>query len=38
MIKKYRKKPVIETIQFEDNTDCILAIHNFMGQELTIRM
>lgn len=36
MIKKYRKKPVIiEAIQFEDNADCILAIHNFMGQETT---
>lgn len=32
MIKKYRKKPVtIEAIQFEDNADCILAIHEFVG-------
>ena len=36
MIKKYRKKPVtIEAIQFEDNADCILAIHEFVGQETT---
>ena len=36
MIKKYRKKPVIiEAIQFEDNADCILAIHKFVGQETT---
>ena len=29
---KYRKKPVIiEAIQFEDNADCILAIHEFIG-------
>lgn len=33
---KYRKKPVIiEAIQFEDNADCILAIHEFMEQETT---
>ncbi len=33
---KYRKKPVsIEAIQVEDNADCILAIHEFMGQETT---
>lgn len=32
---KYRKKPVIiEAIQFEDNADCILAIHEFMGRKL----
>lgn len=32
MIKKYIKKPVIiEAIQFKDNADCILAIHEFMG-------
>lgn len=37
MIKKYRKKPVtIEAIQFEDNADCILAIHEFVGQETTM--
>lgn len=36
MIKKYIKKPVIiEAIQFKDNADCILAIHEFMGQETT---
>lgn len=36
MIKKYRNKPVIiEAIQFEDNADCILAIHKFVGQETT---
>ena len=36
MIKKYRKKPVtIEAILFEDNADCILAIHEFIGQEIT---
>lgn len=36
MIKKYKKKPVIiEAIQFKDNADCILAIHEFMGQENT---
>lgn len=35
-VNKYRKKPVtIEAIQFEDNTDCILAIHRFVGQETT---
>lgn len=33
---KYRKKPVIiEAIQFEDSADCILAIHEFIGQETT---
>lgn len=36
MIKKYRKKPVtIEAIQFEDNADCILAIHRFVEQGTT---
>ena len=36
MIKKYRKKPLtIEAIQFEDNADCILAIHKFIGQKTT---
>lgn len=36
MIKKYIKKPVIiEAIQFKDNADCILTIHEFMGQENT---
>ena len=36
MIKKYIKKPVIiEAIQFKDNANCILAIHEFMGQENT---
>ena len=36
MIKNYRKKPVtIEAILFEDNADCILAIHEFVGQETT---
>lgn len=29
---KYRKKPVIiEAIQFEDNSDRIIEIHEFMG-------
>lgn len=33
---KYRKKPVIiEAIQFEDNSDRIIEIHEFMGQETT---
>lgn len=33
---KYRKKPVvIEAIQFVDNAECIMAIHEFMGQETT---
>ena len=37
MIKKYRKKPVIiEAIQFEDNADCILTIHEFMGGKTTM--
>lgn len=35
---KYRKKPVIiEAIQFEDNSDCIIEIHEFMGGD-TIRV
>lgn len=35
---KYRKKPVIiEAIQFEDNSDRIIEIHEFMGGD-TIRV
>lgn len=35
---KYRKKPVIiEAIQFEDNSDRIIEIHEFMGGD-TIRI
>lgn len=35
---KYRKKPVIiEAIQFEDNSDRIVEIHEFMGGD-TIRV
>ena len=35
---KYRKKPVIiEAIQFEDNSDLIIEIHEFMGGD-TIRV
>lgn len=35
---KYRKKPVIiEAIQFEDNSDRIIEIHEFMGSD-TIRV
>lgn len=35
---KYRKKPVIiEAIQFEDNSDRIMEIHEFMGGD-TIRV
>ena len=35
---KYRKKPVIiEAIQFEDNSDRITEIHEFMGGD-TIRV
>lgn len=35
---KYRKKPVIiEAIQFEDNSDRIIEIHEFMGGN-TIRV
>lgn len=35
---KYRKKPVIiEAIQFEDNSDHIIEIHEFMGGD-TIRV
>ena len=38
MITKYRKKPVIiEAIQFEDNSDRIIEIHEFMGGD-TIRV
>lgn len=33
---KYRKKPVIiEAIQFEDNSDRIIEIHEFMGGATT---
>lgn len=33
---KYRKKPVIiEAIRFEDNPDCIVEIHEFMGGNIT---
>lgn len=33
---KYRKKPVIiEAIQFEDNSDRIIEIHEFMGGDTT---
>lgn len=32
---KYRKKPVIiEAIQFEDNSDRIIEIHEFMGSSI----
>lgn len=35
---KYKKKPVIiEAIQFEDNSDRIIEIHEFMGGD-TIRV
>lgn len=35
---KYRKKPIIiEAIQFEDNSDRIIEIHEFMGGD-TIRV
>lgn len=35
---KYRKRPVIiEAIQFEDNSDRIIEIHEFMGGD-TIRV
>lgn len=35
---RYRKKPVIiEAIQFEDNSDRIIEIHEFMGGD-TIRV
>lgn len=35
---KYRKKPVIiEAMQFEDNSDRIIEIHEFMGGD-TIRV
>lgn len=35
---KYRKKPVIiEAVQFEDNSDRIIEIHEFMGGD-TIRV
>lgn len=35
---KYRKKPVvIEAIQFVDNADCIMEIHEFLGGD-TLRV
>lgn len=33
MVKKYRKKSsIVEAIQFQDNVDCIMAIHEFVEQ------